>query len=76
MCAQCVPGASGQCFDAVRALKADESVCTPGSVPAPGYPSAGDGHPSRPCVAAGLERSTQLCFSEENRAGSPQTQSV
>jgi hypothetical protein len=60
----------------VRSLKADEPVCTPGSVPAQGYPRAGDGHPSRPCVAAGLERSTRLCLSEESRAGSPQTQSV
>ncbi len=43
----------------VRGVKADESVCTPGSVPARGCPRAGDGHPSRTRVATRLERSTR-----------------
>ena len=43
----------------VRAIKADESGCTPGSVPRFPRGSRGDGHPSRTGVATGLVRSTR-----------------
>ncbi len=39
--------------------EADESVGTPGSVPARGHPRAGDGHPSTTYVAVRLQRSTR-----------------
>ncbi len=42
-----------------RTRPADESGCTPGSVPAGPRGPAGDGHPSRAGVAAGLVRSTR-----------------
>ena len=39
--------------------KADESGCTPGSVPEGPRGPSGDGHPSRTGVATGLQRSTR-----------------
>ncbi len=46
-------------FSQVRAVMADESACTPGSVPQGPYGPWGGGHPSRTDVAAGLVRSTR-----------------
>lgn len=40
-------------------LAADESGCTPGSVPTGPRGPVGDGHPSRAGVATGLQRSTR-----------------
>src|SRR5262249_16703108 len=57
-CSRLLRNATDHLFAQAGWCIADEPVCTPGSVPTPGYPGTGDGHPSRPCVAAGLERST------------------
>ncbi len=53
------PSTPDRAYSLVRALKADESACTPGSVSRGPRGPRGGGHPSRTDVAAGLVRSTR-----------------
>ncbi len=53
------PKVLNRAYSLVRALAADESACTPGSVSRGPCGPRGGGHPSRTGVAAGLVRSTR-----------------